>query len=81
MGKRFEDEEKAMKCVHCSGQMTRATAPFHVDRKGYHLVLDAVPAWVCAQCGEAFFEEGEVESIQHAIRELDNHAAKLAEFA
>jgi len=33
------------------------------------------------QCGEAYFEESEVESIQDAIRGLDNHAAKLAESA
>lgn len=70
-----------MKCIHCGGQMKRATAPFYVDRKGYHLLFDSVSAWVCVQCGEAYFEEGEVESIQDAIRGLDEHAAKLAESA
>ncbi len=52
-----------MKCAYCQGEMRRSTAPFHVDRKGYHLSLDEVPAWVCSQCGEPFFEEREVESI------------------
>lgn len=33
-----------MKCIHCRGGMTPATAPFHVDRPGYHLRLDRVPA-------------------------------------
>ena len=70
-----------MKCVHCQGSMRRGTAPFHVDRKGYHLLLDTVPAWVCRQCGEAYFEEPEVESIQEAIRDLDDHTAKLAKSA
>jgi len=23
-----------MKCLHCEGRMKKATAPFHVDRKG-----------------------------------------------
>ena len=41
-----------MKCIHCEGQMKKDVAPFHIDRKGYHLSLDAVPAWVCGQCGE-----------------------------
>ncbi len=67
-----------MKCIHCQGQMKRGTAPFHVDRKGYHLVLDVVPAWVCQQCGEAYFEETEVSSIQEAIKTLDRHAEKLS---
>jgi YgiT-type zinc finger domain-containing protein len=58
--------------------MKRGTAPFHVDRKGYHLLLDVVPAWVCLQCGEAYFEEAEVESIQDAIQVLESHTAKIA---
>lgn len=67
-----------MKCMHCHGEMRRDTAPFHVDRKGYHLLLDAVPAWVCSQCGEAYFEETEVDSIQEAIRALDVQATRLS---
>ena len=66
-----------MKCMHCSGEMARSTAPFHVDRHGYHLVLDTVPAWVCSQCGEAYFDEREVETIQGAIKALDQQAGKL----
>ena len=58
--------------------MKRSTAPFHVDRKGYHLVVDTVPAWVCGQCGEAYFDEREVDVIQQAIRGLDDHTRKLA---
>lgn len=27
--------------------MVRATAPFSIDRKGYHIVWEAIPAWVC----------------------------------
>ena len=70
-----------MKCVHCQGQLNRGKAPFHVDRKGYHLLLDAVPAWVCVQCGEAYFQEAEVEAIQEALRGLDDRLAKLVESA
>jgi len=66
-----------MRCVHCRGQVKRGTAPFHIDRNGYHLLLDAVPAWVCEQCGESYFEDSEVDSIQDAIRSLDDHASKL----
>lgn len=78
MGHRLENEELRMKCILCHGEMVRSVAPFHVDRKGYHLLLDAVPAWVCSQCGEAYFEEAEVGSIQEAIRAIDGQASKLA---
>ena len=66
-----------MKCLHCGGKMRRGTAPFHVDRRGYHLTWDAVPAWICSQCGEAFFEGAEVEAIQKVLRTVDKQAEKL----
>ena len=52
-----------MKCMYCQGKMERGVAPFHVDRKGYHLVLDKVPAYVCRQCGEVYFAETEVDDL------------------
>ncbi|MBI2918433.1 MAG: type II toxin-antitoxin system MqsA family antitoxin [Chloroflexi bacterium] len=67
-----------MKCVHCQGDMKKGTTPFHVDRRGCHLVLDAVPAWVCRQCGEALFEEREVDAIQDLVRSVEEKAKGLA---
>ena len=58
--------------------MVRKTAPFHIDRKNYHLLLDAIPAWVCNQCGEAYFEEAEVDAIQEVLRKIDQETEKLA---
>ena len=81
MGYRLEDQEAFMKCMHCQGTMSRGTAPFHIDRNGYHLSLDAVPAWVCTQCGEPYFEEREVESIQHLLVQVDEQMARLASAA
>lgn len=67
-----------MKCIHCQGQMQRTTTPFHVDRKGCHLMLDAVPAWVCEQCGEAYFEEKEVDAIQDIVRSVETKTNAMA---
>jgi YgiT-type zinc finger domain-containing protein len=64
--------------MYCQGQMVRGTAPFHIDRKGYHLLFDRIPAWVCSQCGEVYFEEVEVDSIQAVIRAVDEQVEKLA---
>ena len=58
--------------------MRRSTAPFHVDRHGYHLAIDVVPAWVCGQCGEPCFEKREVDAIQGAIQTLDEQTRQLA---
>jgi YgiT-type zinc finger domain-containing protein len=63
--------------MYCQGKMECGTAPFHIDRKGYHLIFDTIPAWVCVQCGETYFEEATVEAIQQVIRAIDTHTARL----
>lgn len=66
-----------MKCMYCQGEMVREYAPFHVDRNDVHLSLNNVPAWVCTQCGEVYFEEAEVDVIQDMIRAVDERSRKL----
>ncbi len=70
-----------MKCMYCQGEMARGTAPFHIDRKDVHVSLDSVPAWVCTQCGEVYFEEAEVNAVQDIIRAVDEQTGKLARTA
>lgn len=70
-----------MKCMYCQGEMERGSAPFHIDRKEVHISLDKVPAWVCTQCGEAYFEETEVDAMQEIVRAVDEQAGKLAQMA
>lgn len=70
-----------MKCLHCKGEMKKGTAPFHVDRKGCHLFLDAIPAWVCEQCGEAYFEDKEVDAIQELVQTIEEKSLALELYA
>jgi hypothetical protein len=44
--------------------MVRGAAPFRTDRRGYHVAWDAVPAWICHQGGDPYFEAREVERIR-----------------
>jgi len=61
--------------------MVRGPAPFHIDRKAVHVRFDNVPAWVCSQCGEAYFEETAVGAVQDIIRAVDEQSGKLARTA
>ena len=81
MGFGIQNQEAFVKCMHCQGKMKRRQAPFHVGRKRYHLSLEAVPAWVCGQCGEPYFEESEVKTIQRLLLQLDRQTANLASVA
>ena len=67
-----------MECIHCKGQMKRGIAPFNINRKGYHIHWDAIPAWVCTQCGEPYFESREVDLIQNILAKLDRESAALS---
>ncbi|MEI6329930.1 MAG: YgiT-type zinc finger protein [Pseudanabaena sp. ELA645] len=66
-----------MECIYCKGQMEKKTAPFNIQKNGYYLHWDAIPAFVCDRCGEVYFSEHEVDVIQSAISQLDS---KNAEF-
>lgn len=70
-----------MKCLYCQGEMKQSTVPFHIDRKGVHISLDEVPAWVCSQCGESSFEEKEVDSMQALVRVVEEQTHKFARIA
>lgn len=67
-----------MKCMYCQGEMVRSWAPFHIDRKDVHVSFDNVPAWVCTQCGEPYFEETTVNAIQNVVMTVDEQAHKFA---
>ncbi|GJQ60348.1 MAG: YgiT-type zinc finger protein [Candidatus Scalindua sp. AMX11] len=66
-----------MECFHGKGKMVKSKAPFRVDRNGYHISWDSIPAWVCTQCGEPFFEENEVNHIQKALQKVDQETGTL----
>jgi YgiT-type zinc finger domain-containing protein len=66
-----------MECLCCKAQMKKGTAPFSIDRNGYHISWDAIPAWVCEQCGESLFETQEVNTIQDALAVLDRDTVSL----
>ncbi|MEK7276800.1 MAG: YgiT-type zinc finger protein [Chloroflexota bacterium] len=62
-----------MKCFHCQGELKQSRAAYSINRHGYHIIIDDVPAWVCSQCGEPLFDEKQVNAIQSLIRQLDNN--------
>ena len=70
-----------MKCIYCGGEMERGKTPYHYDEENIHIILDEIPAWVCTQCGEVYFEEKDVNSIQDFIRTVHTQAGKITRSA
>jgi len=67
-----------MECLHCKGKMEKGVAPFSTNRNGYHIAWDAVPAWVCTQCGEPYFEAEQINHIQSALNQVDFETGNLS---
>jgi YgiT-type zinc finger domain-containing protein len=62
-----------MRCVICkSGEVRPGVTTFTVERGDMTLVLKGVPARVCAQCGEAYFDEATTKRIEQ-IAETAQH--------
>lgn len=70
-----------MECLYCKGKLERGQVPYAIHRKGYHVVLDCVPAWVCDQCGEFLFDAKDVESIQRMVAEMDEQVSTMMKAA
>ena len=67
-----------MECLYCKGKLVKSSAPFNIDRNGYHITWESIPAWVCSQCGEVLFEDKEVEHIQNVLKKLDEETKQLS---
>lgn len=67
---RSAPEVLPMRCLSCQGAVQKGTAPVRVDRDGYRLAWEQVPAWVCSRCGMSYFEPTEVETVRKAVRAL-----------
>ncbi len=70
-----------MKCHYCKGRMESGKTSYTIDRKGYLLVINEVPALICQQCGEPYFNEEEVEMIQNLIKDVDKKSTQLHQIA
>ena len=68
-----------MKCVICkSGEARPGATTFSVERGGMTLVLKRVPARVCDQCGEAYFDEATTKRIEEIAERVQAAGVQVA---
>ena len=68
-----------MECLSCKAKLRKGESSYTVTRKGYHLIVDKIPAWVCDQCGEVLFEEAQVDAIQKLVAKADQGVSALVQ--
>ncbi len=63
----FKKRGNPIECSFCKGKLIRKKVDYTASRRGYHLIIDNVSAWVCEQCGEPLFDEETVGVIQEML--------------
>jgi YgiT-type zinc finger domain-containing protein len=66
-----------MECPNCRGRLVKGRTSYGANRRGYHLILDDIPAWICEQCGEPLFDAETVDAIQAMLRDVDEGMERL----
>jgi len=67
-----------MNCPHCQGPLRPGKTSYGINRDGYHLIIDDVPALICEQCHKRLFTEDAVRLVQQMIRGLDAQRQELS---
>ena len=60
-------EETDMKCAFCKGDLENRLVRYVQEYKGRVVIIDNVPAEVCAQCGEKFFAPDVAEKVPQIV--------------
>jgi YgiT-type zinc finger domain-containing protein len=64
---RFQSEENKMNCDICGGARVRSLISYTVFYRGKPIVVENVPADVCQQCGEQYFDPATVAMLQKVV--------------
>jgi YgiT-type zinc finger domain-containing protein len=75
----IQSEESLMKCVICkTGETKATTATFTVNHDGHTYVLREVPAQVCQQCGEPYFDADVTKQVLAQVERASQSGADVA---
>jgi len=66
-----------MDCVVCKGELIKKEINHIVDLDGHIIIVKNVPAEVCRQCGESFFENQVAVRLEKIIDEIKNNKAEI----
>jgi len=68
-----------MRCVICkAGEVKPGATSITVERGAMTLVLKGLPARVCGQCGEAYFDEATTKHIEEIAERASHIGVQVA---
>jgi YgiT-type zinc finger domain-containing protein len=58
-------------CEYCNGEVENRVIRARFSFKGETVYVDNVPAWVCAKCGEQYFDAPVYKKLEEIARHRD----------
>lgn len=59
-----------MNCFKCKGELIEKQVNYMVDLEKTIIIIKGVPAKVCVQCGEQYFDDETSENIESIVNKL-----------
>ena len=59
-----------MSCFKCKGKLEEKKVNYMVDLNDTIIIIKGVPAKVCMQCGEKYFDDKTAENIEKIVNKL-----------
>lgn len=66
-----------MKCFMCNGDLEEKKVNYVVDLEDTIIIIKGVPAKVCSQCGEQYFDDKTSENIERIVNQLKQLATEV----
>jgi len=57
-------------CTECGGSLKKSAITQEFEHEGVVVRISGVRAWVCAKCGEIYFEPGGAQRMAEAVQSL-----------
>lgn len=66
-----------MNCFMCKGEFIEKKINYMVDLENTIIIIKGVPAKICIQCGEQYFEDKTSENIEKIVNRLKDLSTEV----
>ena len=78
MGRGHENkEEEIMNCFKCNEELVEKKVNYMVDLENTIIIIKGVPAKICTQCGEQYFDDQTSENIEKIVNKLKDLSTEV----
>ena len=67
-----------MKCFMCKGETEQKLVNYLLDVDNRIIIIKEVPANVCKQCGERYFDDDVMENLEKIIEDVKNVSIEIS---